>query len=550
MIVDFTRNQEGYELTPTLSILEDYSQQMSFEEVVLPSMAHRFKKLEGRAPNYGFSDSAFWVRFTLYNPGKKRETVIIRQDYTLIDYLDLHYQVDGEWREYATGDRRDFGTRAIAHREFLFPVQLEPESTSTYYMRYRSEGSTNIGLWVYSPQQILRESSFKHLLLGMYYGGFLVLIVYNLFIFSAVRESVFLYYLAFAATYGIYFSVHNGLAYQFFWPNSPVWGNQALVVLLAGSLIFSMQFARKILALDLFSTKYDQLAKGCIATSFVCLIASFFLNYNIVIVPLAGLTTVCALLVMTFGTLRLFSGYPPARYFMFGWVIMLISILIFMLKTFGVLPHNGFTQNALQIGSWLEMVLLSLALGSRVNELRRLSQIDDLTTLSNRRELDQKLMEEFRRSRKNSQPLAVMLLDIDYFKAFNDTHGNALGDEALRVTGQILRESVRKPVTAYRFGGDKFALLLPRLYQEHTILIAERVRSLIDNQHQINEKITVSIGVASTEDHEFHATADLLDAADSALFTAKKLGRNQVVFFDDDADQASSRVRASVPDVG
>ena len=109
-------------------------------------------------------------------------------------------------------------------------------------------------------------------------------------------------------------------------------------------------------------------------------LASFFAPYALLILPLALLTIVVTALIIVMGTLGLVMGYRPARYFMVAWGMLLVGVMAYMLKVFGLLPHNMLTQNGFQVGSLMEMVLLSLALASRLSDLRRQSRTDTLTS--------------------------------------------------------------------------------------------------------------------------------------------------------------------------
>ena len=107
------------------------------------------------------------------------------------------------------------------------------------------------------------------------------------------------------------------------------------------------------------------------------------------------------------------------------------------------------------------MILLSMTLSSRMNELKHQSRTDSLTLLGNRRLFDDRLPVEFARARERDRPLSLLVLDIDKFKLYNDLHGHAQGDEAIKLVAQALRKHARKPVLACRYGGDEFCVILP-----------------------------------------------------------------------------------------
>jgi two-component system, sensor histidine kinase LadS len=516
-------------VVPAMEVLEDSDGSMDFASV---RASGDFRPAPAMGTNFGFTRSAWWVRFTLTNPAEGDRHVVLREDYPLIDYLDLWaLERDGSWRHTATGDRTVFSTREFVHRDFLFDLDVPSATERTYYVRAASGGPVDLSLAVYGTHALIGALSGEQLAYGAYYGGFIVLVLYNFFIFLIVRDRAFIFYLLYAASYGLYFAIHNGLAFEFLWPSSPAWGNQALLVMLSFTLIFGMQFTRAFLDTAGFARRLDKVAVVTQALAAVGLLASFFMPYSRLILPIAILTVVVTALIMTLGTLGLIRGYRPARYFMIAWGMLLVGVLAYMLKVFGVLPHNMLTQNGFQLGSLVEMVLLSLALASRVRELQRQSRTDTLTRLPNRRFFDEVAAAEFERARRNNGAMALLVVDIDHFKQFNDQHGHVRGDEVLRQVAERLGNGVRRGDHVCRFGGEEFALILPGTDGLEAAEVAEALRRIVESTTSADAPITVSIGVASTRDQEFTHLDELFKAADRALYAAKDQGRNRVIRF-------------------
>jgi diguanylate cyclase (GGDEF)-like protein/PAS domain S-box-containing protein len=158
---------------------------------------------------------------------------------------------------------------------------------------------------------------------------------------------------------------------------------------------------------------------------------------------------------------------------------------------------------------------------------------DSLTGLFNRRYLEQALEREILRAARNGRTVGVLLLDLDHFKAFNDTHGHEAGDQLLRVLGDYLVTHVRAEDTACRYGGEEFVVILPEaslaMSQSRAEQIWRGVQGLHVNFHgELLRGVTASIGVAAFPAHG-KTTAELLRAADAAMYAAKRQGRNRVV---------------------
>ena len=160
-------------------------------------------------------------------------------------------------------------------------------------------------------------------------------------------------------------------------------------------------------------------------------------------------------------------------------------------------------------------------------ELKRLSITDELTGLWNRRHFAQRLQDEIDRGRRYEQPFSLAMIDIDRFKEVNDSHGHAVGDRVLADMGRLLRALGRASDIISRHGGEEFVILMPMADPEHAMMAAERLRAAVcDHIFPRRKKLTVSIGLASFPG-DGTSPAELLKRADSALYEAKRNGRNR-----------------------
>jgi diguanylate cyclase (GGDEF)-like protein len=186
------------------------------------------------------------------------------------------------------------------------------------------------------------------------------------------------------------------------------------------------------------------------------------------------------------------------------------------------------------------------------DQLQRLSAIDSLTGIANRRCFDATLLREWRRCSRSSLPLSLLVADVDLFKLFNDHYGHQMGDECLKIVAHTLQETTRRQDDLVaRYGGEEFAVILPETNPEGAFAVAEDMRAGVARlgvDHAwstVAPIVTVSIGVASIippKDSEAGISA-LIKAADDALYNAKESGRNQV-------KQVKGIIRVVGPGVG
>ena len=161
-------------------------------------------------------------------------------------------------------------------------------------------------------------------------------------------------------------------------------------------------------------------------------------------------------------------------------------------------------------------------------DLRKAATTDVLTGLYNRRFLDATLSAEFNRALRSRGTLSVIMMDIDHFKKFNDTHGHDQGDRVLQMVSLCLRETVRPFDYACRYGGEEYAAILPDMDARSAAALAERVRAVVERTEVDGLHVRISLGVATYPHFPAAAAVQLIEAADAALYRAKEGGRNQV----------------------
>ena len=167
-----------------------------------------------------------------------------------------------------------------------------------------------------------------------------------------------------------------------------------------------------------------------------------------------------------------------------------------------------------------------------MDELKRISITDALTDVFNRRYIDATMIKEFDRCKRTGKPLSVLLLDIDFFKKFNDTHGHDQGDRVLQAVGAAMKRVIRQYDLPCRYGGEEFVMILPETNAAGAVIVGERLRLAIEAMVVDNLKVTISLGAATAPDLDLTRPEQLLEAADAALYKAKQGGRNRLVSAD------------------
>lgn len=177
-------------------------------------------------------------------------------------------------------------------------------------------------------------------------------------------------------------------------------------------------------------------------------------------------------------------------------------------------------------------------------QIKKKADHDGLTQINNRQHFDTRLAEETNRHQRHEQPFSLLMLDVDHFKAINDSYGHQAGDMVLQAMGKLLTSSLRASDFSARYGGEEFTVILPHTDSKQALKLAERLRAEVASRDFTFEghhfSVTVSLGVASFDPSHPSSSYTIVNRADKALYEAKESGRNLVVCADE-IDRAASR---------
>lgn len=562
--------KESYPLSKSISYVEDKSQKHQLQDAIQLNRLGQFKSGQKDILNFGFTDSAYWFYFKVTNLHQSNTHWVLKCLYPLLDRMDV-YIIDSadNVKAMSAGDSVSYDKRSHPHLYSNFDIMIDQNETVEVYMRAKTEGAIQMPLLLSSKKEFDRDHFQKVLILGAYYGVIVALALYNLVVFLSIRDRNYFYYVLFIISFSLFQLTHNGFFLKFIWPESPEYSNPALAVFMNLALVFICLFTRTFLDLKKNLPIFYRLFQALILFSVTLSVGTIVMPYNTQVVISSLLTVVVAVCVISSSIICLLKGVKEARYFLLSFAFLMLGILFYSLKSFGFISTNIFTEHIMQVGSALQVILLSFALvdkfrliaeahdriqlrtneqleikvRERTSELKKanealenLSQTDGLTGLKNRRYLDQVLLSEIKRASRKDAPFSLILLDVDHFKQFNDTWGHIGGDHCLVTLASVLKDLVKRDSdTLARYGGEEFAIILPQTNAQGAEITAERVRTAIENTPIEVEgqqtTITISLGVAEFCSENKCNQEQLLRQADQALYQSKKSGRNRVTLF-------------------
>ncbi|ANI62613.1 hybrid sensor histidine kinase/response regulator [Pseudomonas sp. GR 6-02] len=373
--VEFDEFTQSLPLGRTMQVYEDPGGQATIADVRAQAAAGHFKPHDKATLNAGYSRSAFWLKIDLQyrptNPSAQR-TWLLELAYPPLDHLDLYLpDAGGDYQLVRqTGDALPFATREIRQNNYLFGLSFAPGQAQTVYLRLQSEGSIQAPVTLWSSTAYLEEQPVRLYVLGLIYGVLLGMLVYNLFIFLSVRDTSYLYYIVYIASFGLYQLSVNGAAVEYFWPNNPWWANAATPFFIGCSGLFGSQFARSFLRTATHSRWLDRVLLALIAFSTLVVGLSLMTSYALALRLATALALVFTVVIFAAGVFAWWRGLRVARYFIIAWSAFLLGGVVNTMMVLGYLPNVFLTMYASQIGSALEVALLSLALADRINAMR------------------------------------------------------------------------------------------------------------------------------------------------------------------------------------
>ncbi|KSW26055.1 MULTISPECIES: hybrid sensor histidine kinase/response regulator [unclassified Pseudomonas] len=373
--VSFDEHTSRLPLGHSIDVFEDVRGTADIADITSAALADSFRRHDRDVLNAGYSRSVFWIRLDLdYRPQESQDPApwLLELAYPPLDRLDLYLPgADGKYQlAQRTGDTLPFASRPISLTNYLFDLKLAPGKPLRVYLRLESQGSIQAPLTLWSPKAYMENLPGNVYVLGIIYGVLLVMLVYNLFIFVSVRDTSYLYYILYIASFGLYQVSVNGAGIEYFWPNSPWWANAATPFLIGSASLFGCQFARSFLHTREHSPWVDRTLLALMAVGALVMLLAFSASYALSLRLATYLALAFVVVIFSAGILAWLRGMRVARYFIFAWTAFLLGGTINTLMVLGLLPNVFFTMYSGQIGSALEVGLLSLALADRINAMK------------------------------------------------------------------------------------------------------------------------------------------------------------------------------------
>jgi two-component system, sensor histidine kinase LadS len=362
-VISLRTDEPEVKIGKSLELFNDESRLVTYEQV----QSVPFMPSQEEVPNFGFNLANHWVRFTVRNDSKTANTWYLNLAWPILTEIDFF----APETTFYTGEKRLYSSRPIDNRNFVFPLDLKPGETKTYYMRIFTRTPNVYPLTIYTENGLVKSDELDMALIAIFFGACIIMLIYNTLLFATVRDTAYIPYILYLLITAVFMFSFRGLGFVYVWGDSP-WLNAFTRVAFPNIAAFSLIiFIKRFLDTKHTTPIMHNLLSGFQVYSAIIFLmmcaqeveilhiaADQLMNAGIGILPIMAFVT---------GIIVYRRGYKPAKFYLVAFSFLLIGLVVQILKNFNILTHNLFTEYTFQYGILLEQAILSIALGDKIN---------------------------------------------------------------------------------------------------------------------------------------------------------------------------------------
>jgi serine phosphatase RsbU (regulator of sigma subunit) len=389
----------------SLSFYNDVNKSLTIDKINHnKALLKKFVPFLKDTPNFGFATNDIWFLTRLQNSSEQTKNGFLEFSNPILDEIDLF-----EWNEKnnqfnltgKTGDQIAFSKRPTARRNLLLPFNLTSKESKLILIRINNGGEQfHFELSYKTENQLTQDDYFHQFFFGIYFGILLFVLIFNTFMYVLIKDKTSKYYVLYILSLGVLQLSLNGFSKEFFWPSSDYLTNHINPIFASLGVFFLVLFTYNFLKLDSLMPRIARVFKIIGATIFINTILSCIphpIAYQVSVLYINGVTLLLAIAIIPMALYAVKQKFRPGRFFALAFIALVFAVLGFVLKNFGLLPSNNFTNYGLQYGSALEVILLSIAIIDRFKDFKdtafsRLNELNDMRQKANE-VLEQKVEE-------------------------------------------------------------------------------------------------------------------------------------------------------------
>lgn len=359
-----------------VKVLEDPKNELQYPGIIT---SNDFIQSKVETSNFGISKSVYWIKFTIKNLSNENN-LLLQVEYPMLESATL-YSKDTNTVPQSIFEKDAFIKRKVRHEDLVFNISLNKNESQTYFLKIKGNEQIIVPLILGTELSFMQLSLTKEIIAGIHIGILLVMILYNLFIYFAIKDKSYLYYVLYILSIGLTQTAITGYTFKYLWPTFPNFNHFSIILFPAFAGSFAIIFVRHFLQTKERAPSFDRFINIFIYVYAFAVILRLVgddrLSYRII--DFTGLTGAFFVLIMS---IKLsIKNFRPAKFFMVAWTIFLIGIVLYVLRNLNILPYSIYTNYTMQAGTAIEVILLSFALADKINILtaeKELSQAEAL----------------------------------------------------------------------------------------------------------------------------------------------------------------------------
>ncbi len=519
----------------------DESETMPFDQVQ--------KQKFTQGPNnltLGTTANITWVKIILVNGTDSTKELFLHNAVAYHAEVIHFYEVEDNTliNDIRFEPRHYVNTEKMDGAEALYTLNLKPGQTKSIYMQSHFLAYQLIELSIYDQKASIEDLVHRYMPIVILFSILTTLALYYFILYISAGYKEYIYYSLYLLSSAVFIAYCYGMVSHYFHLYGE-WGLK-LNALAIVSPIFLALFIKSI-----FKTKVNYTLQNKFINSIVVLFSLTYLYSFVEYYQAIEFTSVLFLyflIVMLWVSISLYKQNAPLiKYFFIAHIFYLLFSLVAILFYNSGIEYNYLTSHSIAIGTMFEALILGFLVSYRIRLLEsdnkkkeKIILIDPMTTLYNKSHFEERLEKELLIHRRDKTGLTLMIIDIDYFKEYNDTYGHLEGDKTLIRVAKSLQNSLKRPTDmAFRVGGEEFAVLCSGMEENMATSFANKLRIDIENlkikhkKSSVYKYITVSIGVYTVPLNYMSSQDQIYRHADSALYEAKSTGRNRVISYEE-----------------